>query len=347
MSLMQRFLRARVLASAVLAFAFGTVDAAVGLTEVAGLDGDGPVTVLYPTAAAARQVTRGPFTFTLAEQGVPARGNGRLVVLSHGSGGSVWTYGDLGQALVDAGFVVALPEHQGDNFKDKSLSGPQSWKLRPGEVSRAIDAVAHDARFKSLVDFQRVGVYGMSAGGHTALSLAGGRWSPSRLKAHCTAHLAEDYHGCVGLSDTLTGGAFDTMKKSIALWVISAKLNDPAWYTHSDKRIAAVVAAVPFASDFDLNSLTRPRVPLGLVTARLDKWLLPRFHSDRVLAACTTCERIADFARGGHGAVLSPMPPGLSGLAYELVRDPPGFDRSETKTVNQKIVGFFRKHLAS
>jgi predicted dienelactone hydrolase len=33
----------------------------------------------------------------------------------------------------------------------------------------------------------------MSAGGHTALSFAGGRWSPAQLRRHCEAHLAEDF----------------------------------------------------------------------------------------------------------------------------------------------------------
>ena len=45
------------------------------------------------------------------------------------------------------------------------------------------------------ISLDKVGMYGMSAGGHTALSLAGGRWSPSLLKAHCEAHIAEDRAG--------------------------------------------------------------------------------------------------------------------------------------------------------
>jgi len=318
--------------------------ASVGLTELPGKAGDGPVTVFYPSSTEDQTVTRGPFTFQFAVQGVPARGNGRLVVLSPGSGGSAWTYADLARALANAGFVVAVPEHKGDNYKDMSLVGPQSWKRRPEEVSRAIDSVAAEPNFAPMLTLDKVGMYGMSAGGHTALSLAGGRWSPAHLKEHCEAHLAEDYQGCVGLASSLTGGPFDGAKKMIALWIIRMKLADTAWYTHADKRIAAVVSGVPFASDFDLASLAKPRVPLGLVTARQDKWLLPRFHSDPVLQACTACERIADFAKGGHGALLSP-PPKVAGLLGDLINDPPGFDRAEAPIVDQKIVAFFTKHL--
>ena len=97
---------------------------------------------------------------------------------------------------------------------------------------------------------------------------------------------------------------------------------------------------------FDLKSLASPRVPLGLVTARQDKWLQPRYHSDPVLQACAKCERVADFANGGHGALLSPAPPDLTGLLGELINDPPGFDRAtEVPEANRRIVAFFGRHL--
>jgi hypothetical protein len=111
-----------------------TAQASTGLTELTGLQGDGPVTVFYPSSSQALPLQRGPFALNVAWQGTPARGNGRLVVISHGSGGAPWTHADLARTLVDAGFIVALPEHHGDNYKDTSSTGPASWKLRPAEV---------------------------------------------------------------------------------------------------------------------------------------------------------------------------------------------------------------------
>src|SRR5207244_1062238 len=89
-----------------------------------------------------------------------------------------------GAMTLVAGFVVAMPAHRGDNTKDSGTPGPESWKRRPAEISHAIDAVAQDARFARLLTLDKVGMYGMSAGGHTALSLAGGRWSPARFTQH-------------------------------------------------------------------------------------------------------------------------------------------------------------------
>ena len=51
-----------------------TAEAAVGLTEIAGKDGDGIVTVYYPSSHEAQTLKRGPFTFQLAWQGAAVRG---------------------------------------------------------------------------------------------------------------------------------------------------------------------------------------------------------------------------------------------------------------------------------
>ncbi|HTT09481.1 MAG TPA: dienelactone hydrolase [Burkholderiaceae bacterium] len=319
--------------------------ATVGLSEIAAIGDDGPVTVFYPTHDEERALQRGRLTLNLAQDGTPVRGNGRLVVISHGSGGSPWVHADLARCLVDAGFVVALPQHRGDNYKDQSDPGPDSWTIRPAEVSRAIDAVGRDARFAPLLDLDRVGVYGMSAGGHTALSMAGGRWSPAGFKRHCDQHLEEDFQACVGLITRLNGDVFDGIKKWAARTVIDHRFDDGTVRAYVDPRVAAVVAGVPFSADFDLDSLAAPRVPLGLITAQQDRWLIPRFHSDRVLLVCKSCEHIADLATGGHGALLSPLPPGFTGLIGDLLNDPPGFDRREMAEVDRKTTTFFERHL--
>ena len=323
----------------------GRTEASVGLTEIPGKDGDGPVTVFYPSSSDAQPFKRGPFTLQVAWEGTPVRGNGRLIVISHGSGGSPMVHSDLARSLVEDGFVVAMPEHKGDNFKDHSTPGPPSWRRRPAEVSRAIDAVGADARFEPLLALDKVGMYGMSAGGHTALSLAGGRWSPAHLKELCEAHIREAFQSCVGLTTRLRGNFLDGPKETLALWVIRYRLADATWQTYIDPRIAAIVAGVPFAADFDMPSLSEPRVPLGLVTVGRDTWLVPRFHSDAVLNVCKTCERVADIPDGGHGALISPLPPGLSGLLGELMNDSPGFDRATLPEIDHKISAFFKKHL--
>ena len=323
----------------------GAARAGMGLTTLPPAGEDGPVTVYYPTAAPNQPLRLGPFTLQVAQDAQPRRGNGRLVVVSHGSGGSPVVFADLAATLVEAGFVVALPLHRGDNYRDDGHPGPDSWALRPGETSRAIDAVGRDPRFAALLALDRVGVYGMSAGGHTALSMAGGRWSRAGFKRHCEAHLEEDFPACVGLITSLNGGLFDGLKRWLARTVIGWQFGDDTPQTHHDPRVAAVVAAVPYAADFDMASFASPPVPLALVTSGRDAWLAPAFHGQRVLAACRSCVSLVDLPEAGHGAWLSPLPPGLTGQVGALLNDPPGFDRNVLPAAHRKIAGFFAAHL--
>lgn len=334
-------------AAACMGTTMGSAWAGTGLATLPGREGDGPVTVFYPTQAADQPVRRGPFTLSLAVDAAPERGNGRLVVISHGSGGGPWVHVDLATALVQAGFVVAMPEHRGDNSHDSTEQGPESWKRRPAEVSRAIDAVGASPQFAPLLTLDRVGVAGQSAGGHTALSLAGGVWSPARFLAHCEAHLAEDFPACVGTYTRLTGGWLDGLKRAIAMGVLRQRFNDPEPVQYRDPRIAVAVAGVPAAADFDLDSLRQPRIPLGLVTAGQDVWLTPRWHGEAVAAACTPCERIAHLPEAGHNVMLSPLPPMelLGATERGLLSDPPGFDRTRLPALDQRIVAFLARHL--
>ncbi|HEX2546693.1 MAG TPA: dienelactone hydrolase [Ramlibacter sp.] len=323
-------------------------NAGTGLMQLPATAQDGPVVVFYPSATPDAPVQRGPYLLQFAQDAPPARGNGRLVVISHGSGGNAWSNSDLARTLVQAGFVVAVPEHREDNARDPARPGPDSWKQRPAEVSRAIDTVGRHPVLAGLLSLDRVGMYGMSAGGHTALTLAGGRWSPAQVRRHCEAHIGEDFHSCVGLATQLQGDALDGLKKTVALGAIRWKFDDERWYAHQDPRVRAVVAGVPYAADFDFASLATPAVPLALVTAAHDAWLVPRFHSDRVLAACRPrCELLAHIADGAHGALLSPPPPmdRLGAIAARLLGDPPGFDRAQVAAINARIAGFFQRNL--
>ncbi len=320
--------------------------ASVGLSELPAKLDAGPITVFYPSQGTASIEYRGLFDLRVALDGPAVAGNGRLIVISHGSSAPPWVHYDLARMLVEAGYVVALPEHRGDNPKDDSDAGPRSWQRRPYEVSRAIDRVGADPRFLEHLNLDKVGMYGMSAGGHTALSLAGGRWSEDLLRRHCNAHVADDFQACAGPTLKLTGNALDRLKIALVRRITNWRLADTTWHAHTDPRIAAIVAGVPFAADFDPDSLRQPLVPLGIITVRLDRWLAPAFHGDAVLKACAPCVRLADLPTGGHGALLSPLPPGREGIIGELTADPPGFDRANAlPEIHRRIRAFFDRRL--
>ncbi len=344
MVLWKKLVAALLVLSALSAHAEGV---SMGFAQLPQTDG-GQVTVYYPAAGRESVLQRGPFRLLVVQDGEPVAGNGHLVVISHGSGGSPWVHADLARALVQRGFTVALPQHQGDNYLDPSKPGPVSWRLRPHEVSQAIDIVAQHAPLASLLKFDAVGVFGGSAGGHTALSLAGGRWSDQRFRDHCNAHIEQDFSSCVGFITELHGGGLDGLKLWVARRVIAWRFGDATVREDADARIKAAVAMVPFAADFDPASLAHPRMPLGLVMAEKDINQIPRFHVKAVQAACMpNCEVVMDLAEAGHGAMLSPtlaFEPGS--VADHLLSDPPGFDRAKAiPELNARIADFFVRHL--
>jgi predicted dienelactone hydrolase len=334
-------------ATLLLALVAGLASAATatGFLQLPAGGEDGPVTMFYPSSDPARAVQLGPFNLTLALQGKPVRGNGRLVVMSHGTHGSGMPHADLAGRLVAAGFIVAIPLHRGDNYVDASDAGPASWKRRPIEISRTIDRLAADPRFAGLLALDKVGMFGMSAGGHTALTLAGGRWSPAVMRKHCELHLDDDFASCVGLAFQLQGNVLDGAKKLLARAFLARGLADDAWYTYTDPRIAAIVAEVPYSVNFDMASLATPRVPLGLIRNGKDIWLKPAYHIDAVLRACGGCTLVADLPTAGHGSLMSPQLPTMPEPAESLLRDPPGFDRSLVPPAHAAIVTYFRQHL--
>jgi predicted dienelactone hydrolase len=338
------------LAAFALAAACVTASAQVGLSrlDVGGL----PVTLVYPTAQRATPQSFGPFTIEVAPDAAPAAGVGALVVLSHGTGGSPMADHDLAATLARAGFVVAQPMHAGDNHADTSGAGPDAWATRPREVSAVIDALARHPLWSTRLRLDRVGVHGMSAGGVTALALAGGQWRTLDLVRHCLAHADDDPGFCFnGLADPKAQGErrerYERARgvpEFLLPWPVREVRGGP------DPRVAAVTVAVPVVAPFSRESLARIRVPVGVIEAGRDTMLLPRFHSERLLRECGSCERLARLDGAAHMDLLAPWPAELA--ARQAQREArggapePGFDPSARRAAFERVAAFFTRQLA-
>ncbi len=346
------------------ALAAPLASAQVGLAQIdaAGL----PVTLTYPTAASASAQAFGPITLTVAPGAALAPGAPRrLIVMSHGTGGSATVDHTLAATLARAGFVVAQPLHAGDNFSDASKAGPESWQRRPGEVSRVIDALAADAQWAPRLKLDRVGVHGMSAGGVTGLALAGAQWRLLDLLRHCNAHLEADiafcFNGALDPARQAERRASFERARGVPEAFLPAAVTarhggrtppagaDAGFDPRPDPRIAAVTLAVPVAAVFDAASLARIRVPVGLVRAGADGVLAPAFHADHLLRHCARCTLLADLDGAGHFNLLSPWPEAIARpVARQFLRggEPaPGFDPQRLADAHAALRDFHRRHL--
>ena len=339
----------------------GAAQAQVGLATLSV--GDLPVTLVYPTAQAAQPVAFGPFELTVARDAAPLPGVRRLVVMSHGTGGSTSADHDLAATLARAGFVVAQPLHAGDNYLDSSRAGPATWDTRPQEVTRVIDALAQHPQWQPLLALDKVGVHGMSAGGVTALSLAGAQWRLLDLLRHCQAQGDADAGFCFnGLVDpaaraarqasyTLSRGVPEAFLPAMVTAVHGGRSQSAGGSElRPDPRVAAVTVAVPVAAMFTTDSLARLRVPVGVVSADQDTMLRPALHSHRLLRDCPACTLLAELRGAAHMDLVSPWPAPVarSIAAVQTIGalPAPGFDARQRDAAFAGIAAFYQRELA-
>lgn len=109
-----------------------------------------------------------------------------LLLLSHGNTGTPLALHDLATSLARQGFVVVAVVHPGDNDRDHSRLGSLSNLYgRPLQISEAISTALLDPLLAPYLNARQVGVIGYSAGGETALILAGAQPDLQRLRQYC------------------------------------------------------------------------------------------------------------------------------------------------------------------
>ncbi|MBB3309285.1 putative dienelactone hydrolase [Rhizobium sp. BK196] len=168
-------------------------------TTLSGKSVDHPmhVSIWYPTASDATPVLLGETPAFIGQPVIkdaePTAGPHPLVVLSHGYGGSWRNLAWLAADLVDAGYVVAAPDHPGTTtFDMRKPDAVELWK-RPGDLSRVIDALLDNPGLSGGVASDRIAAIGHSLGGWTVFELAGGRFDAAKVAKNCLAEFSPIY----------------------------------------------------------------------------------------------------------------------------------------------------------
>ncbi len=130
--------------------------------------------VWYPTTARESTTIEGVRLLRVARDAMPARGRFPLVVVSHGTGGSLADHHGTAEHLARSGHVVLAITHPGDNEEDLSgVLGPEQFLGRCRHLSRAVDHVLGTHKYASIVDADRIAGLGCGVGAYTLLVLAG------------------------------------------------------------------------------------------------------------------------------------------------------------------------------
>jgi predicted dienelactone hydrolase len=281
--------------------------------------------VFYPSEVSGGTTKIGPLEIAATRDAPVDAGRHPLILLSHGNGGSMFSHYDMALALAQQGFVVAAIEHPGDNFRDASGQGSDRVLVgRNLQLSAVLDLLLSSPPWAALVDPQKVGVAGFSAGGYTALLMVGGRPKFELLKAHCARTPS---------SVLCRGGG-------------SVSVSSPPLLAKADTRVRAAFVMSPVATFFDQDSLANISVPVHLYSAANDAVLPVQEHALRVRQALRTLTTYSEVAGADHFVFLAPCTAAMKSITPPLCTDPPGVDRQAVhEAVNRDAIAFFRTRL--
>lgn len=285
---------------------------------------------------------RRPMSFRIWAPRPHAEAGRALIVISHGAGANERSYSGLADVLVRQGFVVAAMTHTGDNMRDQSdvRRGVQLEK-RVGHVRRMIDYMLEEWPQRDRLAAGRIGLFGHSAGGFTALVTAGAR------------------------PDLTKGGAYFRANPQSWTWRYLQKhgftLADldqrPPVAWQSDPRVKAIVVAAPAVGySFDADALARVAVPVQLWEAGHD--LVVDDSGETIHRALPGAHEFRRVANSGHCSFLSPddvamklvigsarLMQSLFGITSTL-SDRLGSERTEfEQDFHHRVAGFFARHV--
>ena len=321
-----------ILAALIVLVALTTPATAAGFQPISIPDPGNPdleAGVWYPSAARPTPIPLGLDDQTVALN-KPINGqNLPLIVMSHGTGGWYGSHADTAIALADAGFVVVAVTHTGDNFRDQS----RVFRIaeRAGHLHAAIDYMLTSWLDHAAIDPTRIGVFGFSAGGFTALVAIGGHADFSLIGPHCAAHPSEWTCNLMRENGVNPGA------------VVSPA---PIYWDHDTRIRAAVVAAPALGYAFGREGLAGITVPIQLWRGEADQILPNPYYAQAVADNLPTPPEYHVVPLAGHFSFLAPCGNGLR-QAYPIIcTDAPGFDRTAFhQQFNADVIAFFRKTL--
>jgi predicted dienelactone hydrolase len=303
-----------------------------------------PGYVFYPSTQPSKITRIGPYELHAVRDAPAISGPKPLVLISHGHGGSDLGHHDLAVYLAGHGFIAATLEHPKDNFRDASGDGHPEVEIgRPIQVKATISTLLDDARWKTLIDPQRIGVAGFSNGGYTALLLVGAVPRFTRFLEYCAAH-PSDPNMCGNLGAFKAEAARRGQTPEQMLATMQSEFH--RWGDPHDSRVKAAFAMAPMSLVFDNAGLASIHRPVFLYYAQDDQVLKPKYNVLHVAPLMKTLVGIRMIPKAGHYVFLSPCSLQLTREAPGICNDPPGVDRAAVhRQIDADALAFFRRTL--
>jgi predicted dienelactone hydrolase len=287
--------------------------------------------IWYPSNVQTSTHPLGMFTQEVALN-APVQGQGLpLILISHGTGGSLTSHLDTAQALARAGMVVLAITHVGDNSQDQSYIGNRiDLTDRPRQIKVALDWVLSSWMGSLNINPKRVGIFGFSLGGFTSLVLLGGTPELSRMAQLCETKA--DAPEC------------EFIKRAHGDQ-LSPSAETPNW-THDSRIKAAVIAAPAAAYLFGPGDLRDVTAPIQMWRVENDTWAPDAWNGAIVRDNLKVRPDAHVVQAPDHFAFLAPCSEALRSAVPPICQDPSGFDRvAFHREFNQSVADFFGTRL--
>jgi len=262
------------------------------------------------------------------EDAAIALGRFPLLMLSHGNTGTPLALHDLATSLARQGFVVVAVVHPGDNYRDHSRLGSLSNLYgRPLQISEAISAALTDPMLAPYLSARQVGVIGYSAGGETALILAGAQPDLKRLQQYCTER-PTDRDACK------TQGQLVADREDL--------------HPQADRRVGALMLMAPLSLMFGRQTLGDVHVPVLMYAGDDDQLLALDKNAEALARKLPQAPDYKLLAGAGHFVFMAPCTDDQRATMPMVCNDREGVDRADIhRTLSAEAVRFFTSTLGA
>lgn len=306
----------------------------VGFQQVTMVDPQGKpivVGIWYPSSGPVSLQSVGMYKQEVSVNGAIEGTDLPLILISHGTGGSFASHYDTALALAQAGFVVAALTYTGDNYADQSYTGKNINLINRNRQTKFLTDYMLSIWPQHLhLDANRIGIFGFSLGGFTALVEVGG--IPDLRQTALLCKTRPDAPEC----------AFVRQRHGDQLAPVAI---NPTW-VHDSCVKAAVVAAPAVGFLFASRGLRNVTVAIQLWRAEKDTQAPDAWNSAVIRKGLPRPPETHVVRGADHYVFLAPCSLGLAEVAPQVCTDAPGFNRTSFhKTFNNAVVAFFRSKL--
>ena len=324
--------RSLVLFAAILSSIWTLAADAAGFREVSA--GGVEVGIWYPSDAATAKYRLGTFEIDVAKDAEIREGRHEIVLFSHGNSGFYRNHHLTAQALADAGFVAAAPQHEADYL----TGGPKTAMAldhRYLELANALKAVLNAPGISGHVASGKVHGLGYSLGVAAILLASGAEFASERAARHCRENAAADAVFCAdpGWLYRLV----QSFRRGVTMRGTPDPFRNPPLVTGKAVLVAPVFQGINPAPPLSISGLT-------IFAIEDDAIAVPEFHA-RPLHEAVSRDTPSDYqiVPGHHFAFIAPFPEWLTEQEeIPVAEDPEGFDRPMfLKALNTKIVAAF------